>query len=98
MVLAFLFLMVLLSTITYGPQAAALVECFPTRIRYTALSIPYHIGVGWFGGLTPAIAFSLVVATGNVYSGLLYPMSIISVSFIIALLFVRETRGIDISN
>jgi MFS family permease len=98
MVLALLVLMVLLSTVTYGPQAAALVECFPTRIRYTALSIPYHIGVGWFGGLTPAIAFSLVVATGNMYSGLLYPTAIVSISFIIALLFVRETSGADISN
>ena len=98
MVLALLFLMVLLSTMTYGPQAAAMVECFPTRIRYTALSIPYHIGVGWFGGLTPAIGFSLVVATGSLYSGLLYSVSMASISFIIGLLFVRETKGSDISS
>jgi predicted MFS family arabinose efflux permease len=80
----------------YGPQAAALVELFPTRIRYTALSVPYHIGVGWFGGFLPTIAFAIVVATGNIYAGLWYPTAIAAVGFVVTLLFLPETRGRDI--
>lgn len=72
MVLVLLIALILLGTMVYGPLAAALVEMFPTRIRYTALSVPYHVGVGWIGGLLPAVAFSLVVATGNIYYGLWY--------------------------
>jgi hypothetical protein len=81
----------------YGPQAAALVELFPTRIRYSALSLPYHIGNGWFGGFLPATAFAIVAATGNIYAGLWYPVAIASVGFLITLLFLPETRGRDIS-
>jgi hypothetical protein len=81
----------------YAPQAAALVELFPTRIRYTALSVPYHIGVGWFGGFLPATAFAIVAATGNIYAGLWYPAIISSVGFFVTLLFLPETykRAID---
>ncbi|HEY5337122.1 MAG TPA: MFS transporter [Rhizomicrobium sp.] len=75
----------------YAPQAAALVELFPTRIRYTALSVPYHIGVGWFGGFLPATAFAIVAATGNIYAGLWYPAIIAGVGFIVTLLFLPET-------
>ena len=80
----------------YGPQAAALVELFPTRIRYTALSVPYHIGVGWFGGFLPTIAFAIVVATGNIYAGLWYPTAIAAIGFVVTLFFLPETRGRDI--
>ena len=75
----------------YAPQAAALVELFPTRIRYTALSIPYHIGVGWFGGFLPATAFAIVAATGNIYAGLWYPVSISGIGFVVSLLLLPET-------
>jgi predicted MFS family arabinose efflux permease len=81
----------------YGPQAAALVELFPTRIRYSALSLPYHIGNGWFGGFLPATAFAIVAATGNIYAGLWYPAGIACVGFLITLLFLPETRGRDIA-
>lgn len=96
MVIALLTALVVLGSIGYSPQAAALVEMFPTRIRYTALSIPYHAGVGWFGGLLPAVAFSLVVATGNVYYGLRFPVLVASLSFVIGMCFVKETRGRDL--
>jgi MFS family permease len=96
MVLVLLIALILLGTMVYGPLAAALVETFPTRIRYTALSVPYHVGVGWIGGLLPAVAFSLVVATGNIYSGLWYPVLIASLSFLIGLRYVQETKGRDI--
>ena len=75
----------------YAPQAAALVELFPTRIRYTALSIPYHVGVGWFGGFLPATAFAIVAATGNIYAGLWYPVIVSAIGFVISLLFLPET-------
>jgi hypothetical protein len=81
----------------YAPQAAALVELFPTRIRYTALSVPYHIGVGWFGGFLPATAFAIVAATGDIYAGLWYPVIVSAIGFFAALLFLPETykRTID---
>ncbi|MGN6517063.1 MAG: MFS transporter [Rhizomicrobium sp.] len=75
----------------YAPQAAALVELFPTRIRYTALSVPYHVGVGWFGGFLPATAFAIVAATGDIYSGLWYPAIVAGIGFIVTLLFLPET-------
>jgi len=76
----------------YGPQAATLVELFPTRIRYSALSLPYHVGVGWFGGFLPPIAFAIVAATGNLYAGLWYPVIIAGIGFVVTLLFLPETR------
>jgi MFS family permease len=81
----------------YAPQAAALVELFPTRIRYTALSVPYHVGVGWFGGFLPATAFAIVAATGDIYAGLWYPAIVAGIGFIVTLLFLPETykRAID---
>ncbi|HVU20455.1 MAG TPA: MFS transporter [Rhizomicrobium sp.] len=81
----------------YGPQAAALVELFPTRIRYSALSLPYHIGNGWFGGFLPATAFAIVAATGNIYAGVWYPVGIAAIGFLLTLFLLPETRGRDIS-
>ena len=81
----------------YGPQAAALVELFPTRIRYSALSLPYHVGVGWFGGFLPATAFAIVAETGNIYAGLWYPTVVAAVGFVVSLIFLPETRGREIA-
>ena len=89
---AILTVMVVYVTMVYGPIAAMLVEMFPTRIRYTSMSLPYHIGNGWFGGFLPAISFSIVAAQGNIYSGLWYPIVIASVTFVIGMLFVKETK------
>jgi MFS family permease len=83
--------LVLMVGMVYGPIAALLVELFPSRIRYTAMSLPYHIGNGWFGGFLPTTAFALVAATGDIYSGLWYPVIIAGVSFVIGLLFLPET-------
>ena len=88
--------LVILVTMVYGPIAAMLVEMFPTRIRYTSMSLPYHIGNGWFGGLMPTTAFAIVAQTGNMYNGLWYPIIIASATFVIGLLFVKETKDIDI--
>jgi MFS family permease len=93
MVLAVLMVFLIGATALYGPQAAALVELFPTRIRYTALSVPYNIGTGWVGGLLPVSAFAIVAATGNIYSGLIYPLVFTGISIVAALLFLPETRG-----
>src|SRR5690349_18057288 len=92
-VLAILGLLMLASAALYGPQAAALVELFPTRIRYTALSVPYNIGTGWIGGLLPVTSFAIVAATGNIYSGLVYPLVFTGVSIVTTLLFLPETSG-----
>ena len=96
MVTAILFYLVLLVTMVYGPIAAMLVEMFPTRIRYTSMSLPYHIGNGWFGGLLPTTAFAIVAQTGNMYNGLWYPIIIASVTFVVGTLFVKETKDYDI--
>ncbi len=96
MVVAILALLVIFVTMVYGPIAAALVELFPTRIRYTSMSLPYHIGNGWFGGLLPTIAFALVAQNGNIYYGLWYPVIIAAGTFIIGLLFLPETKDRDI--
>ena len=85
-------IMVIYVTMVYGPIAAMLVEMFPTRIRYTSMSLPYHIGNGWFGGFLPAVSFSIVAAKGNIYSGLWYPIVIATVTFIVGMLFVKETK------
>ncbi len=88
--------LVLLVTMVYGPIAAMLVEMFPTRIRYTSMSLPYHIGNGWFGGLMPTTAFAIVAQTGNMYNGLWYPVVIASITVVIGALFIKETKDVDI--
>jgi MFS family permease len=93
LVVAILTLLVIFVTMVYGPIAAMLVEMFPTRIRYSSMSLPYHIGNGWFGGLLPPLAFAIVAQTGNIYSGLWYPVIVASSTFVIGALLVRETRG-----
>jgi hypothetical protein len=93
---ALLFWLVLLVTMVYGPIAAMLVELFPTRIRYTSMSVPYHIGNGWFGGLLPTTAFAIVASSGNMYNGLWYPIVIAAMTFVVGTLFVRETKDVDI--
>ncbi len=96
MVTAILTYLVILVTMVYGPIAAMLVEMFPTRIRYTSMSLPYHIGNGWFGGLLPTTAFAIVAQTGNMYNGLWYPIIIAAFTFVVGVLFVRETKDVDI--
>jgi MFS family permease len=96
MLLLLLTLLVVYVTMVYGPIAAWLVELFPTRIRYTSMSLPYHIGNGWFGGFLPTIAFALVAASGNMYQGLWYPIIVALMTFVIGSLFLRETRDVDI--
>ena len=95
-VVAILSILVIYVTMVYGPIAAMLVELFPTRIRYTSMSLPYHIGNGWFGGLMPTIAFAMVAQNGNIYHGLWYPITIAAVTFVIGMIFVRETKDRDI--
>jgi len=92
-----LWVLVIYVTMVYGPIAAYLVELFPTRIRYTSMSLPYHIGNGWFGGFLPTISFALVAATGNMYFGLWYPIGIALMTVVIGGLFLRETKDVDIS-
>lgn len=89
---ALVFVQVVLVTMVYGPIAAFLVELFPTKIRYTSMSLPYHIGNGIFGGLTPFIAASVVAATGNIYAGLIYPIVVAAVSFVVGSFYLKETR------
>ena len=96
MIIGILVILVILVTMVYGPIAAMLVELFPTRIRYTSMSLPYHIGNGWFGGLLPTTAFAIVAQTGNMYNGLWYPIIIAAVTFVVGMLFVRETKDVDI--
>ncbi len=96
LVVAILVVLVLYVTMVYGPIAAMLVELFPTRIRYTSMSLPYHIGNGWFGGLLPSISFAMVAQNGNIYHGLWYPIGIAAMTLVIGLLFVRETKDVDI--
>jgi hypothetical protein len=96
MVILILTILVLYVTMVYGPIAAMLVELFPTRIRYSGMSLPYHIGNGWFGGFLPPTAFAIVAATGNIYSGLWYPIAVAGMTFVIGLLFVPETKDRNI--
>lgn len=93
---AILFVLVLYVTMVYGPIAALLVELFPTRIRYTGMSLPYHIGNGWFGGLLPATAFAMSAAAGNIYYGLWYPIVFAAITLVIGMLFLPETKNRDI--
>ena len=95
-IVGILTILVVYVTMVYGPIAAMLVELFPTRIRYTSMSLPYHIGNGWFGGLLPSITFAMVASNGNMYHGLWYPIVIAGVCFVVGMLFVRETKDVDI--
>ena len=97
MTVLLLVVLVVFVTMVYGPIAALLVELFPTRIRYSGVSLPYHIGNGWFGGFLPATVFAIVAATGNIYSGLWYPIVIAAMSFVVGLIFLPETKDRDIS-
>jgi MFS family permease len=93
LILAVLVVFAIAATALYGPMAAALTELFPTKVRYTALSLPYHLGTGWIGGFQPVASFAIVVATGNIYAGLWYPVGFVAVSVVAAVLFLPETRG-----
>lgn len=96
-IIGLLFVLVIFVTMVYGPIAAMLVELFPTRIRYTSMSLPYHIGNGWFGGLLPATSFAIVASTGDIYAGLWYPIIFASITFVVGLIFLPETKDVDIS-
>jgi MFS family permease len=98
MVVVLLWVLVIYVTMVYGPIAAILVEMFPTRIRYTSMSLPYHIGNGWFGGFLPTTAFAIVAATGSIYSGLWYPVVIALITVVVGALLVRETKDVDIAD
>jgi MFS family permease len=96
-VIGILVLLNALAALTYGPLAAMLVEMFPIRIRYTALSLPYHIGNGWFGGFLPPAAFAMIAASGDIYFGLWYPVTVAAVTLVIGLLFLKDRRSVDIA-
>lgn len=96
MVLLMLVILVIYVTMVYGPIAAMLVEFFPTRIRYTSMSLPYHIGNGWFGGFLPTVAFAMVAWKGDIYFGLWYPITFALMTFVVGMLFVKETKHINI--
>src|SRR5689334_10942612 len=96
-VIGLLFVLVIYVTMVYGPIAAMLVELFPTRIRYTSMSLPYHIGNGWFGGLLPATAFAIVASTGDIYAGLWYPIIFASITAVVGFFFLPETKDVDIT-
>ncbi|NTF57386.1 MFS transporter [Rhizobium rhizogenes] len=95
--IAILTILVIYVTMVYGPIAAILVEMFPTRIRYTGMSLPYHIGNGWFGGLLPATVFAMSAAKGDIYYGLWYPIAIATMTLVIGLIFIRDTKGVDLN-
>jgi hypothetical protein len=92
MVIALCAWLVILVTLVYGPIAAWLVELFPTRIRYTSMSLPYHLGNGWFGGFLPVTSFAIVAATGDIYAGLWYPIAVALMTLVIGGLFLRDTH------
>jgi hypothetical protein len=94
--LLILFIMVIYVTMVYGPIAAFLVELFPTAIRYTSMSLPYHIGNGWFGGMLPLLATAIVAATGDIYAGLWYPIVVAVMTLVVGALFLRDTKDVDI--
>jgi len=96
-IIGLLFILVLFVTMVYGPIAAMLVELFPTRIRYTSMSLPYHIGNGWFGGLLPATAFAIVASTGDIYAGLWYPVIFALITVVVGFFFLPETKDVDIT-
>jgi hypothetical protein len=92
-----LVVMVIYVTMVYGPIAAFLVEMFPTKIRYTSMSLPYHIGNGWFGGMLPLLATAIVAASGDIYAGLWYPIIVSVMTLVVGLVFLRDTKGVDIT-
>ena len=96
MTILILVILVIYVTMVYGPIAAFLVELFPTRIRYTSMSLPYHIGNGWFGGMLPLLATAMVASKGNIYAGLWYPIIVAIGTFVIGSIFIRETKDRDI--
>ena len=96
-IIGLLFILVIFVTMVYGPIAAMLVELFPTRIRYTSMSLPYHIGNGWFGGLLPATSFAIVASTGDIYAGLWYPVIFALITVVIGFFFLPETKDVDIT-
>ena len=96
-VIGLLFILVIYVTMVYGPIAAMLVELFPTKIRYTSMSLPYHIGNGWFGGLLPATAFAIVASTGDIYAGLWYPIVFALITAVVGFIFLPETKDVDIT-
>ena len=96
MVVLVMVMLTLIATMTYGPLAAVMVELFPTRIRYTSMSLPYHIGNGWFGGFLPTVSFALVVYTGDIFYGLWYPVLITGVSLVVGMLCLKETKNVNI--
>ena len=91
-----LVIMVIYVTMVYGPIAAFLVELFPTKIRYTSMSLPYHIGNGWFGGMLPLLATAIVAATGDIYAGLWYPIVVAVMTLVIGAIFLKDTKDVDI--
>ncbi len=95
MVFLLLFVISVYGVLTYGPIAAWLVELFPARIRYTSMSLPYHVGNGWFGGFLPSIAFAMIAYTGNIYSGLWYPVIMCLITVVVGTFFLRETGGVE---
>jgi hypothetical protein len=96
MTLVLLVIMVIYVTMVYGPIAAFLVELFPTKIRYTSMSLPYHIGNGWFGGMLPLLATAMVASAGNIYYGLWYPIVVAVMTLVIGFLFLKENKDFDI--
>ena len=98
MVVVLIVVLILIAAMCYGPLAALMVELFPTRIRYTSMSLPYHIGNGWFGGFLPTVSFALVVYTGDIFYGLWYPVVVTGVSLIVGLFCLKETKNVDINN
>ncbi|MCP1476640.1 MFS family permease [Pseudomonas sp. EB276 TE3739] len=96
MIVALIVALIIISAMCYGPLAALMVELFPTRIRYTSMSLPYHIGNGWFGGFLPTVSFALVVYTGDIFYGLWYPVLITGVSLVVGMICLRETKNIDL--
>ena len=97
MIVALIVALIIISAMCYGPLAALMVELFPTRIRYTSMSLPYHIGNGWFGGFLPTVSFALVVYTGDIFYGLWYPVLITGVSLVVGVICLRETKNIDLN-
>jgi hypothetical protein len=97
MVIFVLWILVIYVTLVYGPIAAMLVEMFPSKIRYTSMSLPYHIGNGWFGGFLPTTTFAIVAAKGDIYAGLWYPVAIATMTLVIGALFLKETKDVDIA-